>query len=186
MGPLPGRRHLHRLCSKGSGASLRTMATELSYTQQFTGTPAQVYAMLTDAAFGEHCALNTGSTSAECTSTASGAGATVVSKRVLPAEVPGFAKKFLGDTITLTETQEWSGLNGDAADAVVTVEFSAPISFTGAAALRAAGEGTEVLVTGKFKASIPLIGGKVEELARDTTSKYLHKQAKLGNAWLAR
>jgi len=161
------------------------MATDLAYTQKFTGSPAAVYAMLLDPAFAEHCARETGSISSECTVTPNGGGATFVGTRVLPAEVPSFAKRFLGETITATETQAWSALTDDAADATVTVEFSAPMAFSGNATLRATAEGTEVAVTGKFKASVPLIGGKVEELARDTTSKFLHKQAKLGNAWLA-
>jgi hypothetical protein len=66
----------------------------------------------------------------------------------------------------------------------VKVEFSAPISFSGTMSLAPAGEGTQITVTGTFKASIPFIGGKVEQLAKETTEKYLAKENKLGEQWL--
>jgi hypothetical protein len=109
----------------------------------------------------------------------------VLSARVLPANVPSFAVKMIGETLTVTETQNWPALSASGTASVpVKVEFSAPISFSGTMSLAPAGEGTQITVTGTFKASIPFIGGKVEQLAKETTEKYLAKENKLGEQWL--
>jgi hypothetical protein len=91
----------------------------------------------------------------------------------------------IGETLTVTETQNWPALSASGTASVpVKVEFSAPISFNGTMSLAPVGEGTQITVTGTFKASIPFIGGKVEQLAKETTEKYLAKENKLGEQWL--
>jgi hypothetical protein len=86
----------------------------------------------------------------------------------------------------VTETQAWPALSPSGTATVpVKVEFSAPISFAGAMTLAPAGDGTQITVTGTFKASIPFVGGKVEQLAKETTEKYLAKENRLGETWLS-
>jgi hypothetical protein len=163
------------------------MGTDFTVTQTYSASPERVHAMLTDEKFVTFRAENTGAISSTSSVTAAGDGAcTVLSTRVLPANVPSFAVKMIGETLTVTETQTWPALSpSGTATGAVKVEFSAPISFAGTMALAPAGDGTQVTVTGTFKASIPFVGGKVEQLAKETTEKYLGKENRLGETWLS-
>ena len=163
------------------------MGTDFTVMQTYTASPERVHAMLTDEKFVTFRAENTGAISATSSVTAGSDGScTVVSARVLPANVPSFAAKMIGETLTVTETQSWPALSASGTATVpVKVEFSAPISFAGSMTLAPAGDGTQITVTGTFKASIPFVGGKVEQLAKETTEKYLGKENKLGETWLS-
>lgn len=162
------------------------MGTDFTVMQTYTASPERVHAMLTDEKFVTFRAENTGAVSSTSSVTAGSEGAcTVLSTRVLPANVPSFAAKMIGETLTVTETQTWPALShAGTATVPVKVEFSAPISFTGTMSLAPSSEGAQVTVTGTFKASIPFVGGKVEQLAKETTEKYLAKENKLGTQWL--
>ncbi len=164
-----------------------SMGTDFTVMQTYTASPMRVHAMLTDEKFVTFRAENTGAISSTSSVTAGTDGAcTVLSARVLPANVPSFAAKMIGETLTVTETQSWPALSGAGTAVVpVKVEFSAPISFAGTMSLAPSGDGTQITVSGTFKASIPFVGGKVEQLAKETTEKYLGKENKLGEQWLA-
>lgn len=120
-------------------------------------------------------------------SDAADGGVTLTIVRVLPADVPAVAKKFVGDTITVTETQVWTPLSADGlASAAGTVDFSAPLSLKAAVTLSAAGTGTVVRTSGSIKASVPFVGGTIESSAADLMAKYLNVEQTVGNEWLAR
>lgn len=163
------------------------MGTDLTVMQTYTASPERVHSMLTDEKFVTFRAENTGAISSTSSVTTGDDGScTVLSTRVLPANVPSFAAKMIGETLTVTETQAWPALSSAGTAVVpVKVEFSAPISFSGTMSLAPAPEGTQITVTGTFKASIPFVGGKVEQLAKETTEKYLGKENKLGSQWLS-
>lgn len=163
------------------------MGTDLTVKQMYEASPERVRAMLIDEKFVTFRAENTGAISSTSSVTPGADGScTVVSARVLPANVPSYAVKMIGETITVTETQNWPGFSAGGTSTVpVKVEFSAPISFSGTVTVAPAGDGTEVTVTGTFKASIPFVGGKVEQLAKETTEKYLGKENVLGTRWLS-
>ncbi len=164
------------------------VATKFEHDQQFNGDPTAVMAMLKDPDYVNLKCDRTGSleTKVDIVATPDG-GAVLTCSRVLPANVPSAAKKFVGDTITVTETQTWTPQASDGtASASGVVEFSAPLSFTAAVSLSASGTGTLVRTTGSFKAGIPFIGGTIEGIAVDMTAKYLNVEQTVGNEWLAR
>lgn len=164
------------------------MATKFEHDQQFDGAPAAVMAMLKDPDYVNLKCDRTGSlkTTVDIAPTADG-GVVLTCSRVLPANVPSAAKKFVGDTITVTETQTWTPQAADgSASATGVVEFSAPLSFSAEVSLSANGTGTLVRTTGSFKARIPFIGGTIEGIAVDMTTKYLNVEETVGNEWLAR
>lgn len=162
------------------------MATSFTHTQRYDADPATVMAMLRDPQFVELKCARTGSleTTASATDGADG-GVTLVNTRLLPADVPGPAKKFVGDTLNVTETQEWSAAAGDGSRrAQATVDFGAPLVFTATMTLAPSGGGTEVTVDGSFKASVPFVGGTVEKSAAEKTHKYLDVEQAVGAEWL--
>ncbi len=85
------------------------MAKDFTYRQSFETDPAAVFAMLRDPEYVQAKCAATGSleTTVDVNATPDGA-VTITSTRVLPADVPAPAKKFVGETISATETQEWS------------------------------------------------------------------------------
>jgi hypothetical protein len=161
------------------------MAKEFTYRQSFDGGPLTVFAMLRDPEYVQAKCDATGSleTTAEV-SDASDGTVTIVSTRVLPAQVPDVARKFVGDTISATETQVWSAAAPDGSrTATVEVEFSGPLGFTGTLSLRPAGQGTEVVTEGKFKASVPFVGGTIESEAAKQTERYLGAEERVAKEW---
>ena len=164
------------------------MATSFTFDQEFTADPATVMTMLRDPGYVTSKAERTGGhdVTVEVTETPDG-GVTISSTRTMPADVPSYAKSFVGDSLTITEVQVWGPLAADgSAAAAVTVDFHAPISYKGSITMSAAGDGTRLTNAGEFKASVPFVGGKVERVAADQTQRYLNKELQVGAEWLAR
>ena len=161
------------------------MAKEFTYRQSFGGDPVAVFAMLRDPEYVQAKCAATGSleTTAEVSEAGDGT-VTIVSTRVLPAQLPEVARKFVGDTISATETQVWSPAAADGSrTATVEVEFSGPLAFAGTLSLHPAGHGTEVVTEGKFKASVPFVGGTIESEAAKQTERYLGAEERVAAEW---
>jgi hypothetical protein len=97
-------------------------------------------------------------------------GFAIETSREVPLEVPGFLRGVLGEWNTLLQSEHWRTA-GDGAGSN-ELEISArgvPVVITGTMRLARKGKGcvNEVAIT--IRASVPLIGGKVEQIvARDT------------------
>lgn len=115
------------------------------------------------------------------------AGAVVIrSVRILPAEVPAVAKSFVGETIEVTEVQEWSAPQPDGSrSGTVRVSFSGPLKFSGLIELQPTDTGCTLLTTGSMKASVPFVGGQIEEVAVKQTERYLRTEERIGAEWLS-
>ncbi len=163
------------------------MGTGIDFTQRYAADPATVRAMLTDPDYARMRGERTGSTSVTVEAHADDDGsARLQIHRVMPANVPSFAKAFVGETLTVTEQQHWGAPAPDGTGTATTsASFSAPITFTGGMAVEADGDGTLVRNTGTFTASVPFVAGKVEQVAREIFEKYLSKEQRLAEEWLA-
>jgi uncharacterized protein YndB with AHSA1/START domain len=97
-------------------------------------------------------------------------GFSVEVSREVPLEVPGFLRGILGEWNTLLQNERWT----DAGKGVYTNELEIeargiPALMTGTMTLSSHGKGcvNEVAIT--IRASVPLIGGKLEQfVSRDT------------------
>jgi hypothetical protein len=161
------------------------MAKEFTYKQTFGSDPVSVFTMLRNPEYVQAKCAATGSleTTVDVSEFADGS-VTITSTRVLPAEVPAAAKKFVGETISATETQEWSPPAADGSrSATVTVDFSGPLAFSGRLALRPFGDGSEVMTEGSFKASVPFVGGTIESVAAEQTVRYLGAEERVAAEW---
>jgi hypothetical protein len=162
------------------------VATKFHFEQGYEADPSTVWAMLSDPAFITAKCDRTGSmeTTVDVTDDGQG-GFTLTSTRVLPANLPAVAKPFVGETLTVTETQVWTAPAADGSrTAQTTVTFSAPMSFTADMALRPSEAGSTVVTDGEFKANVPFVGGKVEGVAVHETTRYLEKEQLVGGEWL--
>ncbi len=162
------------------------MATTLDFSQTYDAQPSTVRAMITDAEFINLRATKTGSTTVDSeVINEPGGGTTVVVTRTMPANVPSYAKSFVGETLTITERQEWALPAADGTGtAVATAELSAPLAFTGSMSITTDGSVTTVRTFGEYRASVPFVGGKVEEMAKEQTVRYLTKEQEIGRDWL--
>ena len=107
-------------------------------------------------------------------------------KRTVPADLPDFAKKILGDTNRVVQDETWRATDdGYACD--LRIEFPGkPLHITGKLLVRATGDATaDWVVDMDVKASVPLIGGKLEGVVEKETRASLDKEYKFNQEWLA-
>lgn len=155
---------------------------KLRHELAYAADPTAVLAMLTDPAFWDKVAVATGAVSSVATVEADG-GATrvVVDQEQAVAGVPSFAKKFVGDTTRSIITQVWTGATG-----AYTVDTPGkPTTINGTANVTANGAGSVLVYDLEVKASVPLIGGKLEKLVVQLAGEGFDKEQAVGAAWLA-
>lgn len=116
-----------------------------------------------------------------------GGSATVTVSRTLPAEVPDFVRKFVGETIELVQSETWAADDGSGVRrADLTLEVvGQPAAMTGSIVLEETAEGVREVVQGELRATVPFFGGKVEsELAKGIVAA-ARAEEKTGREWLA-
>lgn len=96
--------------------------------------------------------------------------------------LPGFAKKIVGETINIVQSETWTG--GTHGDITVTVPGK-PGEMTGTATLVPDDGGVTEKVDMTVTVRLPLIGGKVEGLIADMLTKALRAEHHVGREWLA-
>jgi hypothetical protein len=157
-------------------------AMRLRHELAYDAPPGDVLSMLADPLFWDKVADATGALSS--TATAATEGATtriVVDQQQAVTGVPGFAKKFVGDSTRAITTQVWQGQQ-----ATVQVETPGkPTSIAGTASLAENGTGSTLTYDLEVKASVPLVGGKLEKLVVELTTEGFDKEQAVGAAWLA-
>jgi hypothetical protein len=95
--------------------------------------------------------------------------------------VPSFARKLVGDEIAIVQTEDWR----DAA-AEIRVEIPGkPGDVQGRARISQRGDDVVESVELTVKVSIPLLGGRIEELISGLLVKALNAENKVGVKWLA-
>jgi len=96
--------------------------------------------------------------------------------------VPGFARKVVGDTTRVIQSEQWAGADG----ADLTLEIPGkPGHVRGRISL--IGDGTRTVETfdGEVTVNIPLLGGKLEGLIEKLFVKGMDTEQRVGRAWLA-
>lgn len=164
------------------------MATSLSARLAIPTDPAAAFALVTDRAYVEEVAAATGGTDVEVSVTPSpDGGATVVSARTLPADLPSYAKALVGDSVRLTETRVIGPAAADGSrDGTVTVAFGgAPVSVDGTLRLAGLDSGSAVAVDMTVKASVPFVGGKIERFCVEQIQMFLAKEETVAATRLA-
>jgi hypothetical protein len=148
----------------------------------YAAPPADVLAMVSDPLFWDKVADATGALSSTATVGTEG----TVTRVIIDQEqkvvgVPSFAKKFVGDSTRAITTQVWEGTS-----ASYQVETPGkPTSISGTATIAENGAGSTLTYDLEVKASVPLIGGKLEKLVVDLTTEGFDKEQSVGAAWLA-
>jgi hypothetical protein len=148
----------------------------------FDASVDDVRAMVLAPAYWDTVAQATGALSSKTTLTESGSSVELVTdEQQKVVGVPGFAKKFVGESTRSIKTLRWTGDNAS----FVVETPGKPTSLSGTASITAAGSSTTLRYDLDVKASVPLIGGKLEKLVADLTVEGFDKEHAAGVAWLA-
>ncbi|MFT4245420.1 MAG: DUF2505 domain-containing protein [Micrococcaceae bacterium] len=94
------------------------------------------------------------------------------------AELPSAARSVVGDTITLTQTDNWSApdANGNRQAQTQVAADGVPLQVDGTQTLTAQGDSTQYEVNGQVECNIPLVGPKVAEAAAPFLQKAFQLQ----------
>ncbi|WP_431711377.1 DUF2505 domain-containing protein [Glutamicibacter uratoxydans] len=152
--------------------------------------PQDVINTLTDRGFAEHLTTMAKGTLTDFSVSGDTASAfTLITVRALPTDrVPDMAKKFVGSSVEVTQTEKWSAPDA-AGNRTATVDISVagvPVSVSGSESLTANAEGSVFAIDAKVSSSIPFIGGKIASAAEPYLGKALNMQAAQVNSWLAK
>jgi hypothetical protein len=149
--------------------------------------PDQVFAMLCDTGFRNQVCEDTGALEYHVDIEQADGGATVTVVRTMPAQVPDFVRKFVGETIEVRQTEKWGTADGSGArSAEVRLEISGqPAGMTGTLVLEPGNDGTQQRVEADLKVSIPLFGKKIEPEVAKGVLAGIRQEERTGLAWLA-
>ena len=155
------------------------MATSMSAHLDIPADLDGAFALLSDPAYITEVATRTGGTDVDVSVTPDGqGGVTIVSARTLPAELPSYAKALVGDTVRLTETRTLGPVTAEGTrEGRLDVEFGgAPATVRGTMRLSCTGATSDLDVDLQVKASVPLVGGKIEKVVVEQIQRALGKE----------
>ena len=162
----------------------------LSAEIRYDADPATVIAMLTDADFQERKCAATGALDHEVEiEEYDDDSAAIRTSRTMPTDqVPDFVRTFVGQTLTVVQVDDWQPATPDGSrEGTVVVEIKgAPVRLAAAMTLRADGAGTRQTIDGDVKASVPLIGGRIEKAIEPALQAAIRVEQREGRTWLAR
>jgi len=155
----------------------------LSHTLTYPGTTlADVYAMLADPAYRKAVGDYQQVTGFACDITPSGDGMRVRLEEAHGTDrIPSFAQRLVGHEIRFVQEESWSSPSG--ADIHVTIPGK-PGDMTGTMSLTQSGDDVIQRIDLAVKVSIPLVGGKVEDLIAGFVGKAFDAENKVGEKWL--
>jgi hypothetical protein len=161
----------------------------LSAEIRYDADPAAVFAMLTDAAFQERKCAATGALESEVEiERFPDGGATIRTRRTMPTDqMPDFARSFVGRSVDVVQVDDFGAPDGGGRrEGTVVVEIKgAPVRFAGSLVLGASPEGTLETVDGDIKASVPLVGGRMERALEPALRSAIRVEQREGTAWLS-
>jgi uncharacterized protein YndB with AHSA1/START domain len=162
---------------------------KISATIDYAATPDEVFAMLADEDFQNHKCTATGARRHTVSITEHDDRTIIVSTRDMPSDsFPSFVKSMVGDTLAVTETQDWGPPNSDGVrHGTLSVAIAAaPVALHGTLSLASGGDGCVETIDGDLKARVPLIGAKIEQAAAPAIRSAIRVESENGKAWLER
>jgi hypothetical protein len=163
------------------------LGMKLQHTLSYEADPAAVFAVLSDPDYVDEKCRATGSLDTEVDVSAEGADTVITTVRKLPADdLPSFAKSFVGDAITVDQTERWgpAAQDGSREGSLKATFRGTPMKVEATMRLSPGGAGSELRVAGDVKSGIPLMGGSIESFAADQLTKGLDREAEVANARL--
>ncbi len=114
---------------------------------------------------------------------------TVASKRSVPMDVPGFAKRFLSPMNTVEQRDEWEAPEADGSRTGTWKVNAAgvPVGVGGSQTITPGKKKgtTQVKVVGEVKSSVPLVGGKLASFIGSDVERTIAAEEDFNDSWLA-
>lgn len=147
-----------------------------------------VTAVFTNEDFQRHTSEYVGGSLESFTVDGDVAGAfSTTSVRTLPTtRLPEIARKFVGDTLKVTQVETWDAPDADGSrQSNISLKIAgAPIDVSAVQRLVADGGSTRVELEGNVTSSVPFLGSKIAEAAEPMVGKALNIQSQQAQAWL--
>lgn len=140
----------------------------LTTREEFDSSPEAVFALIADDEFQQAKCEATSTGKFSVTVTRSGGHVVVRSERHLPTDgLPDAARPFVGAELTVVEVQSWGPAEADGTrHASVDLHVrGAPLTLKAEVVLTPGGRGTLELLDGELRATVPFIGGLIEQAA---------------------
>ncbi|TDE15966.1 DUF2505 domain-containing protein [Jiangella asiatica] len=154
---------------------------------RFDADPVTVFAMLTDEAYIARKTTAAKALRHEVSVSRDGDRVTIDLKRVMPPDVPDFVRRFVGDTIDIQQRDVWepAAPDGSRSGSIHLDMIGAPVKCTGTMSLSSNGASSTVTITATVKASVPLVGGKIEQAVHQGLTEAAKIEEQVGRSWLA-
>lgn len=162
------------------------MSTKVTATMTYDATCDAVFAMFCDPGYIAEKVKRTGGQNPQIDVGQTGSDTDITTVRDVPAQVPSFVKAITGDPIHVIEKARWSAADDlGARTAAVTLDFQGtPSSISGTLNLHPQDDGCVVDVDFDVKASVPLVGGKIEGVIAHQMERAVRQENRVGVAWL--
>jgi len=163
---------------------------ELTVDQHVPADTSTVLSVLTDEDFISFAGRGTqvATVDATVTTTPEGDVVSAVRRSVPSAMIPPQARPFVGDSIEIRHVEAWSrpreGENGPRYGTFAAEVAGAPVQVTGTVRLVPAGSGTTLSYVLDVRASIPLVGGMVEQATGNVVRTALDQLGEAVRDWL--
>jgi Protein of unknown function (DUF2505) len=165
---------------------------DFTETLTYDASPDEVFAMLCDKDFREEVCKQSHAIRYQVNIVPADDSAKVLVSRVLPADVPDFAKALVGPEIEILQTEGWHP-PGPTGVRVADLRIEIPGkpgqlvgSVTISPAGSPAGARTTEAIEGELKVRIPLLGAKLEAEIAKGLREGIRLEGKVGTAWLSR
>jgi len=158
---------------------------ELKLSASYDATPEEVFAIVTDATFREQACQKTKALSYDVQVRESGGDTIVRVSREMPSDdVPDIARRLVGQTLTVVQTETWhpAAADGSRRADVAGEIANTPVSLKGSASITG-GAQTVQAIDLNVKVAVPLIGKKIEPFVVDAIRSGLQKEHDLGRDW---
>jgi hypothetical protein len=155
-----------------------------SHTLAYPGaTVPDVFAMFADPAYRKAVADYQGVVDFDCSISMDGDGMDVRLEQAHSTDrFPGFAQKLVGNEIRFVQQEAWASTSS--ADIHVTIPGK-PGDVTGTVTLTPSGGDVVQRIDLAVKVSMPIVGGKVEDLIAEFVGKAFAAEHTVGTKWLA-
>lgn len=109
----------------------------------------------------------------------------LVVRRLVDVDLPGFAKRVLKPTNTVTTTDSWQRRPDGTCEGTQAIDTQGtPVRIAATTALRTEAEATRYIVGVDLEVTIPLIGGRLAEWSKGMVRDQLADEFSAGDAWL--
>ena len=161
----------------------------IAKTIEYAASPEEVFAVLSDVKFQEAKCAATAAVKHSAQVRTVGDHTVITTERILPSDgLPDFARSMVGNTLTVTETQDWgpAAAGGGRRGTVEMAVTGAPIALQGTLMLAPGQDGSVETLEAELKARVPLIGGKIEKAAAPPIEEAIDIEARTAAEWLRR